>query len=147
MLQHDYIDVPKGQGDEIETPPQLFDALNKVFNFEWDACATAENTKIGVPRNCIERWPVANPVFMNPPYSNPKPFLARVVEEQAAGTTTVTLIKGDPSTTWWNDYVAPYAQIKWIPKRIRFYYKGRPLRFCSNFPSVFAFYWGFTGNE
>lgn len=33
------------QSDEWETPQELFDRLNAEFNFQIDACATAENAK------------------------------------------------------------------------------------------------------
>ena len=79
---------------------------------------------------------------MNPPYSDPGPFLACAVSAAALGIPTVALLKGDPSVRWWNSYVAGQAELIWIPRRIRFYYKGLPTEDTSNFPSVLAFYHG-----
>lgn len=145
-----YIEVPKGQGDEIETPPWLYEELNAVFHFGWDAAATKENTWTGdfSVEDCLEvSWEGRGPVFLNPPYSKPGPFLMTASYYMTLGVTTVALIKGDPSTKWWNKYVKPFAQLKWIEKRICFYYKGQPTKHAANFPSVLAFYWGFPMRE
>ncbi len=144
------IQVPPGEGDSLETPPWLFRQLNEAFNFGWDAASSKENNLVGGYGNCLElnwcdrAWGV---VYLNPPYSNPSPFLANAVYYMTKRVTTVALIKGDPSTRWWNDYVEPYAQLKWIRKRLRFYYKGQPTEHAANFPSVLAFYWGFPRFE
>lgn len=139
------IKVPKGEGDNMETPPWLFNQLNDVFQFGWDAASSNENNLAGGYVNCLEvDWRQQfGTVFLNPPYSKPAPFLQAAANYSEMGVTTVALIKGDPSTKWWNSYVAPYAQLKWIEKRLRFYYKGQPTEDVSNFPSVLAFYWGF----
>jgi len=128
--------------DEWETPPWLWERLSSQFNFVWDVCSTPENNLVGGSINALEAtWP-KGVVYMNPPYSNVRPFLKRVVEEYR--TTTVALLKGDPSTRWWNDYVKDKATLLWIPKRVRFYYQGKPGPHVANFPSVIAIYWGFN---
>jgi phage N-6-adenine-methyltransferase len=142
--------VPKGEGDNIETPPWLFDRLNRRFRFVWDAAATAENSKVGAVLNCLEvAWAdVARGgvVFMNPPYSDPTPFVRAASDAAVRGVPTVALLKGDPSTRWWGGWVAGKAQLIWIPRRIRFYYKGLPTVDVSNFPSVLAIYHGMDWN-
>ena len=146
------IQVPKGEGDNLETPPWLFERLNRRFRFTWDAAASAENSKCGPITDCLNvSWldmSQDGTVFMNPPYSDPAPFL-----EKAANAAlfyhvpTVALLKGDPSTRWWNAWVRPSATLVWIPRRIRFYYKGLPTINISNFPSVLAFYHGMNWAE
>ena len=140
------IKVPEGKGDELETPPWLWQQLDDVFTFDWDAASTKHNNLAGKPHDCIkDSWLGRGyiTVYMNPPYSKPEKFLSTAAHYSLLGITTVALIKGDPSTRWWNSYVKPFAQIKWIPKRLRFWYKDQPTEHMANFPSVLAFYWGF----
>ena len=143
-MTEERIQVPKGEGDNIETPPWLFSYLNETFRFTWDACSNAENNLVGGFKDALlmDNWLEHRTVFMNPPYSKPKNFLLMAAEASKRNVTTVALIKGDPSTTWWNSYVDPYATVKWLPYRIRFYYKGKPTQDVANFPSVIAIYWG-----
>lgn len=138
------------------TPIDLFEVLNKGgeylgvkfegFNFDIDLCATKENSKcvlfmddylnnrvylrktdktIYVKFKLHEgNW--LDCAFMNPPYSNPKPFIEKAWED-AKYCKIVCLVKVDPSTKWWRiffDYslqkCRPGADIKYFPKRIKF---------------------------
>ena len=83
--------------DNWETPQWLFDELNEEFNFDIDLCATKENSKcnqyyIDYLKNikkdftwwAVEYRPLKhkyNCAFMNPPYSNPKPFIEKAWED------------------------------------------------------------------
>ncbi len=77
--------------DEWETPDWLFDELDREFNFDIDLCATANNKKVG--GYCVnylvtdiayiitdKRYKIGS-AFMNPPYSNPKPFIEKAWED------------------------------------------------------------------
>ena len=51
-------------GDDWITPPELYDALNAIYNFDYDPCpykADFDSLK-------LESWPGKN-IFINPPYS------------------------------------------------------------------------------
>lgn len=141
-MTEERIRVPKGQGDEIETPPWLFHYLNRIFRFDVDICATPDNTRLGRWYDDALAQPWGHRVgWMNPPYSNPGPFVSRAAAERDNGLTTVALLKGDASTVWWNRHVRDAgATLIWWPRRIRFYYKGRPTMDAANFPSVIALY-------
>ena len=139
--------------DELETPPWLFAQLDSIFNFVFDAAATPRNALCEVfPDGSIdpelgdslklETWDSGGVVWLNPPYSDPEPFLRKAFVESRKGVTTVALIKGDPSTRWWNVIVKDKALVYWIPNRLRFYYKGKPTKYAASFPSVLAIYWG-----
>ena len=114
--------------DKWQTPQWLFNELNLEFNFDIDLCATADNTKCdrfyfdyfsnkihnkgdhtgdatgywwsleghNNPLSCHK----LNCAFMNPPYSNPKPFIEKAWEDSKY-CKIVCLVKCDPSTKWW----------------------------------------------
>ena len=133
--------------DELETPDWLFDQLRSIFNFSFDAAASAMNHKCTIwsGDSLDKNWKeitLGGVVWLNPPYSNPGPFLSKAVGESHRGVTTVALIKGDPSTRWWRVFVEGVATIVWIPNRIRFHLNGEPTKYPASFPSVLAIYWG-----
>lgn len=49
--------------------------------------------------------------YVNPPYSNKKPWILKAIEEQKKGNTTVMLIPHDVSAIWYTDLVIPNAEI------------------------------------
>ena len=124
--------------DNYRTPPSLFEALNEVTPFFWDACCTKDNCLVEHQKyqmnhsiygsnphdyltldlqriqedydeiffNCYSdyranRW---NTIFINPPYSNVKPFIEKAWED-AKHFRVVMLLKADMSTDWFNDLI------------------------------------------
>lgn len=89
-----------------QTPDWLFKELNKEFNFDVDLCASEANAKcvnwyddyLSIPGK--ELSPIGATCFMNPPYSNPKPFIEKAWED-SKHCKIVCLVKCDPSTKWW----------------------------------------------
>lgn len=73
------------QSDAWETPKWLFDELDSEFDFVIDLCATRDNTKkLDFCEDYLDY--VASEqqyqcAFMNPPYSNPKPFIVKAWED------------------------------------------------------------------
>lgn len=72
-----------------------------------------------------ERYPGLT-CFMNPPYSNPKPFIEKAWEE-SKHCLIVCLVKVDSSTKWWSIFYdankfeeRPGCKIRLLPKRIKF---------------------------
>lgn len=110
---------PVKGSDYWATPASVFGPLDSEFNFEWDACANAENTKVpgcyfDEKQNALlQDWSrTAQTVWLNPPYSDVTPWLAKAAEQRAKGVTTVALLKADHSTGWWKKYVFNYDQMK-----------------------------------
>lgn len=116
------------KSDQWETPQELFDELNNEFNFTIDLCATENNTKcerfckdyLNYFLNCGHRG------FMNPPYSNPRPFIKKAWED-SKHCLIVCLLKCDTSTKWWGifwNYETHQpklgVQIRFFPKRIKY---------------------------
>jgi len=135
MGKSNRIKVPKGKGDEIETPPWLFKWLNDIFSFTHDAACTRRNALAEPIEDSLDQnWGLSN--YLNPPYSNPAPFLAKAREEQLQGKLTVALVNGDPSTRWWQTYVEHQPWKLFIPFRVRHYYLGKPTADVARFPSA-----------
>lgn len=110
--------------NEWRTPQDLFDELNKEFNFDIDLCATKENSKcsdycIDYLNDIMDEQSDIDAThtkgsfseyiqfysdviaFCNPPYSNPKPFIEKAWED-SKHCKIVLLVKCDPSTQWWS---------------------------------------------
>jgi len=126
--------------DELETPPWLWRQVQSRFKLYTDACASDKNhlcdDYFTIENSALEHsWEECS-VWLNPPYSNPGPFLAKATESII----TVALIKGDPSTSWWQKYVQNQALIYWFPKRIKFFLNDEPSKHIASFPSVLAIY-------
>lgn len=107
--------------DQWQTPTWLFDELDKEFNFRIDLCANERNCKSqfyfedyltnkNPGQFCVNEYETFEFIidnlngefscFMNPPYSNPKPFIEKAWED-SKHCKIVCLVKCDPSTKWW----------------------------------------------
>lgn len=75
--------------DEWSTPQDLLD-----FFYEWDDPALPGHTD-GLKREWID------PTYCNPPYSNPKPWVEKAIQESQRGIRVVMLLRHDSSTEWW----------------------------------------------
>jgi phage N-6-adenine-methyltransferase len=138
--------------DEWQTPQWLFDELNKEFNFDIDLCANPYNAKCAFfvknllyvsASRLLEIYALYGDAsildiptylhpntftscFMNPPYSNPKPFIQEAYD-LSKSTKVVCLVKCDPSTQWWAIFwdhekhkPKPGCEVRFLPKRVKF---------------------------
>lgn len=127
------------------TPDWLFDELNQEFYFDIDLCANRDNTKCNMYCTdylrdiCIGKYDLAQSqnlqlliknrytdCFMNPPYSNPFPFIEKAWNDSRY-CKIVCLLKCDTSTKWWGlfwDYELHCpkdgCKVRFFPKRIKF---------------------------
>ena len=118
--------------DEWSTPPDLWRTLHEEFGFTLDAAATQENT------TCVRffdrrvdaltvSWENAV-VWLNPPYSKCRPFLAKAKQEAQAGATVVCLVPSRTDTKWWHESVwdtarhqpRPGGEVRFVKGRLRF---------------------------
>ncbi len=101
--------------DQWETPQWLFDELNAEFDFDIDLCANKTNAK------CLHYYDdylidkmlwnahyhsvklnTFKCAFLNPPYSNPRPFVEKAFKDAKENKITIVcLLKCDPSTRTW----------------------------------------------
>jgi len=105
---------------EWATPQELFDQLNKEFNFTLDPCATKENAKCpkfytkeddGLSRD----W-TGEKIFMNPPYGREIGKWIKKLAEVGG----VALLPARTDTKWFHDYIYGKAEIRFIKGRIKF---------------------------
>ncbi len=119
--------------DKWQTPQALFDELNEEFGpFDIDLCANKENSKckeyysdylsnefwfdsgtfLGMMQESRSmKFNKGRVCFMNPPYSNPKPFIEKAWED-SKHCKIVCLVKCDPSTKWWGTFWEYSARIE-----------------------------------
>lgn len=108
------------------TPQYIFDWLNEEFHFEMDAAANENNYKCNFFINeamnaLIRNWSIyARSIWLNPPYSNPYPWVKKAYEESLKGGTIVCLLPADISTKWFHEWVIGKAEIRLIQGRINF---------------------------
>lgn len=102
--------------DTYQTPKYLFRWLGLRYLFDIDGCANEKNHllepwigKGGIADNFLDfdlddfnRVFHHSSIFVNPPYSNPRPFVERAAELMKAGHLVVMLLPADKSTKWYS---------------------------------------------
>ena len=82
----------------------------------------------------------ADRTFVNPPYSDPLPWIEKAVSEARGGKIVVLLLKMDTSTKWFARLKEANAEFLWINGRL--HYNGLHHTYKGNvpfpFPSMFA---------
>lgn len=109
--------------DEWATPPEVFDYWNKLYKFNLDVCATADNAKCAKyftksQDGLLQDW-VGN-CWMNPPYGREiSKWIKKAYDSSRKGATVVCLIPSRTDTAWWHDYVMR-GEVKFIRGRLKF---------------------------
>lgn len=93
-----------------QTPQFVFDYMNRKYRFDWDGCASSENAlcKKFISKELDITKPETQAliekgarVWINPPYSNPLPFVEAAVSLMTErDCTVVMLLPADKSTKW-----------------------------------------------
>jgi site-specific DNA-methyltransferase (adenine-specific) len=112
---------------EWETPQELFDELDREFNFEVDVCATKENAKCKKyytkkDDGLFKGW--YGNVWCNPPYGREiGKWVARAFLHSHKGV-IVMLLPARTDTKWFHDYIYNKAEIRFLKGRVKFSGKG-----------------------
>ncbi|NIO83410.1 MAG: adenine methyltransferase [Candidatus Aminicenantes bacterium] len=111
--------------DDWETPPALFDQLNKEFKFTLDVAARADNAKCKKffsPADDALKKTWRGNCFLNPPFSLAAAFVKKAHEEALAGrATTVALLAARTDTKWFHQWVyRSGAEIRFLKGRVKF---------------------------
>lgn len=128
---------------EHATPQDFFDKLNSEFGFTLDVCATPENAKCAKfyteEQNGLYLPWHADTWWGNFPYGRGLgAWCAAAVNAQNLGATGVALLPARTDTKWFQDYVLPCAELRWVRGRLKF---GNAKN-AAPFPSVVAVYRG-----
>lgn len=129
-----------GNGRHWETPPEIFEPLDREFGFTLDPCATAATAKCAkfyteADDGLAQDWS-GERVFMNPPYGREIYAWTRKAREEAAkGALVVGLLPASTDLAWWHDDVAGHAEVRYLRGRVRFL-TGGPYRASGFFASV-----------
>lgn len=121
--------TPKEDRDKRQTPISVFNRIQELIKIPivHDVCAEYHTAK------CVSFWteednafskdwlepltgfslPVA--LWMNPPFSNPTPWLEKAYETSQRGGIIVALLPDDRSVKWYQNWVEDKAQIIYVP--------------------------------
>ena len=107
--------------DLWETPQDLFDKYNNIYNFETDVCALPENAKCEkffTPEIDGLKQDWTGVCWCNPPYGRQ---IGKWVEKAAKSfATVVMLLPARTDTKWFHDWVLPYGDIEFLKGILKF---------------------------
>ncbi len=114
---------------EWETPQELYDELDKEFDFNLDPCASETNYKCD--RYFIKKqdglsadWYHFRAVFMNPPYGRKiSRWVQKAWEESQKGCIVVCLLPARTDTRWFHNYCLR-GEIRFLKGRLYFIDQG-----------------------
>ncbi len=126
--------------DEWATPDDFYFALDQEFAFSVDAAATKENARCRTWFGPGSKLPDAlalvewgrpyspQTIWLNPPYSQCRAFVAKAAEQARKGNTVVCLVPSRTDTRWWHESVwdrrfhQPYVgvEVRFIRGRLKF---------------------------
>ena len=112
--------------NEWVTPDALFQELNNEFGFTLDVAATIENRKTEkyYDKNqdgLLQSWDSDGAVWCNPPYGREIGKWVKKAYEESKRNVVVLLIPARTDTSYWHDYIFPYAkEIRYLRGRIKF---------------------------
>jgi len=118
--------------DNYATPKAFYDGINKEFNFNFDPCplkATVNGLNLS--------W-IGN-IFINPPYSNIKPFIEKGIAELKNGNAEklVYLLPVRSDVKYWHELILKKAsEIRFIKGRLNFNEAKTP----APFPTVLVIF-------
>jgi phage N-6-adenine-methyltransferase len=132
--------------DEWATPLAFYVPLDAEFDFALDAAATADNSKCSMylgpdhaqqacrdaltcDWNRILGSSIADQsVWLNPPYSRCKEFVAKAADERRRGVRTVMLMPSRTDTRWFHEHLwdadknttRPGIELRFVRGRLKF---------------------------
>lgn len=105
------------RNEHVATPAWLYDALDAEFGFDHDPCPSV---RAPGEDGLVDEWGACN--YVNPPFTNVGPWIARAVSEMdARGARSVCLVPVKTSTRYWHAHVFPRAsEIRFLDRLVRF---------------------------
>jgi phage N-6-adenine-methyltransferase len=128
--------------DKWATPWHVVRQLEREFGtFDLDPCCEEHTAKAATlySEGGLEK-PWFGRVFLNPPYSNPRPWLERAIQAKGEGCTVVALLPAATDTGWFHDCVAGHAEVRFLRGRIKWLgWEGTPIGSPKS-PTIIAIY-------
>lgn len=106
--------------DQYATP----DWIKNIFSEWYDPCPLNPT-----PIQDGLKFDWTNNSFVNPPYSDPLPWVEKAIEENKKGIKVVMLLKFDCTTKWYKLLVSHGAHFMHITERVKF--NGKTPPFCN----------------
>lgn len=132
--------------NEWGTPQELFNKLNKEFNFTLDPCSSDESHK------CKKYYTMKDDgltkdwskdiVFMNPPYGREIPdWIEKAYKESLKGAVVVGLLPARTDTKYFHNFIYNKSEIRFIKGRLKFegFGDNKPCKYFNSaapFPSM-----------
>jgi len=128
-------DTPAAEKDLWQTPKELFDAINKEFDFDVDIFASEDNKLAPCFFNeeysaltyewneaiGFDEWHRIDNAFANPPYSQTHICLTRAAQQaKKHNITVVALVNANTDTKWFSDAVKSANEVRLLTGRIGF---------------------------
>lgn len=119
--------------DDWSTPRDVFERIEAVYGpFDLDPCCRPDTAK--APRFFTKdddglAQPWQGRVWVNPPYSDPLPWIRRaILAADREGCRVVMLLPAATDTGWFHDYVLPHADVVFVRGRVKFIgWQGTPI--------------------
>jgi len=115
------------KSDEWATPQEFYDKLDRTHHFTLDPCASHENHKCDkyftMEDDGLEQSWAGETVFVNPPYSDIKAWVAKSyyeVRNQMFPTKVVLLIPARTDTKYFHEYCMRAKEILFVKGRLKF---------------------------
>src|SRR5699024_65868 len=112
--------------NEWNTPDDLYNIIDKEFNFTLDPCTNGLNNKCEKfytekENGLIQDWS-KDIVFMNPPYGRQiSQWVEKAYNESLKGSKVVCLIPSRTDTNYWHDFIFNKAsEVRFIKGRLKF---------------------------
>lgn len=122
------------ESDEYGTPRWLIRRLTDEGLFDLDPTSGAEPIPIAKKRfnkrmdALKQTWtgPEIDSIYLNPPYSNPEPFLRELKlavdsDDPDAADYALSLTKADTSTGWFHEHLTQATVLCFLDSRLKFY--------------------------
>ena len=124
--------------DQLATPQEFFDELDKEFGFTLDPCADEHNHKCQMyftreQDGLRQNWG-GQTVFCNPPYGREiVRWVQKCFDETHSGDCpcAVMLIPARTDTRWFHQYIYNQAEVRFIKGRLKFGNSANPAPFPS----------------
>lgn len=117
--------------DAWSTDPEVIAFMEARYGkYDLDAAASKENAVCAKfydeKTDCFKRWWGTNKhIWLNPPYSDPTPFVHKAIEQMQHNNQIDLLLPADTSTAWFVDALKHAAEVIWITGHVYTDEQGR----------------------